>query len=314
VAKLAMIRQSHGGLVEQFQTWLGGLPVVCDLVCKADQRRSRAWHANNPSARRSVEDPLSQQDIQNELDRKKQELEDELKTDLRRLADERRESLHRLDWELAEAVEELHADTARKANERISQHKEVLAELEERMRGGEVFSKEQVDLIVSGRASLPAQGHSNPTSHCNSRSGSDPGSGEGSGEEGSSNGDGSDDDEPGMMGRIANFFQQGGVSCHDRDQFPNRRRSFPPNACSVQGAPAQRWPGNHAELVEQMSSEVAPPPTSPFANGCGSFPIHRGSSPNGLSTMPLPRSPPPLTNAWDYSPPPTRVPHGAFLV
>lgn len=65
-----------------------------------------------------------------DVDVKKQELEAQLQQDLERLAEERKEGLHRIDWQLAEAVENLHAETVRRANDRISKHQQVLANLE----------------------------------------------------------------------------------------------------------------------------------------------------------------------------------------
>jgi len=85
-----------------------------------------------------------------DLDKRKKELDAELERDLKRLTAERKESLHRLDWELAEAVEALHEETARKANERISQHREVIANLERKLQANSEAHEGSVDGSNSG--------------------------------------------------------------------------------------------------------------------------------------------------------------------
>eukprot|EP00929_Paragymnodinium_shiwhaense_P099823 TRINITY_DN616_c0_g1_i2.p1 TRINITY_DN616_c0_g1~~TRINITY_DN616_c0_g1_i2.p1 ORF type:complete len:392 (-),score=74.64 TRINITY_DN616_c0_g1_i2:345-1520(-) len=107
-----------------------------------------------------------------ELEQRKQELEAELEDDLMRINQEKREGLHQLDWELAEAVEQLHERSAAQMNERISQHREVLARIEARQQAPEDGDSEDDDENGRrgrrrSRSSSPgaASAHSNGTSH-----------------------------------------------------------------------------------------------------------------------------------------------------
>lgn len=112
-----------------------------DVVCKTSLNDSAHEFSSGSLFTRATEAPqlaertrslkdLSSEELDGELERRKQELDAELENDLKRLAAERKEGLYKLDWELAEAIEALHDETARKANDRISQHREVLDEIE----------------------------------------------------------------------------------------------------------------------------------------------------------------------------------------
>lgn len=108
----------------------------------------------------------------NLLEARKKELQEELDNDLKQLDSERKEGLYRLDWELAEAIEALHARHAERANEKIRQHKEYLAEMEKRAEAGEHLTPDTIQRmrtpvmqqpVVSARANSEAYDEESPS-------------------------------------------------------------------------------------------------------------------------------------------------------
>jgi hypothetical protein len=90
------------------------------------------------------------------LEARKREMQAELDADLKQLDSERKEGLYRLDWELAEAIEALHERHAQRANQKIQQHKQFMAEMDRRAQAGEDLSPDTLRRLRSP-GSLQAQ-------------------------------------------------------------------------------------------------------------------------------------------------------------
>merc|ERR1719343_705096 len=100
-----MLQSRAGSGLLSGQGWLGDIPDVWDMMCRANWP-GRPENGHGMQAAPPVQGPwhgFTESD--EELARKKKELDAELEIDMQRLAAERKKKLHQLDWELAEAVE-----------------------------------------------------------------------------------------------------------------------------------------------------------------------------------------------------------------
>lgn len=168
------------------------------------QRPNSAGPPRGSTGLREPGPPLASRQVPSDsVERQKKELEDELERDLKLLAEERKEGLHRIDWQLAEAVEALHADMARKTNERISRHKEVLAGLE----GSSTATSSTARMQASPR---PATQPPPPASSRHEASARHRGP-----STGSSNGGSEDDGAPGVWNQLVSFFWRAGIAGED---------------------------------------------------------------------------------------------------
>lgn len=228
-------RQNDGQFLDDLRSWLQGVPVLCDFICKdhrGERKRSlaveaetpgRAWSGSrqwraegkaDPSTRPAGGSSSSREVGKAKDDSWRDELEAELESDLQRLAKERTDGLHRLDWELAEAMESLHAETARRANERIARHRAALAELERRERAGEDITAAEAKRIREAH-----EGNTAVEDESSNDGGSD--------EEGGSGGGGSEseEEEQGYFGSFVRLITTAGRGAQRRSHSAGSSRS-----------------------------------------------------------------------------------------
>lgn len=259
-------QQGLGGILDYVQTWLNVGDEACDVaLCARSQYKSRSRVSSSPSRpppTRSAPMGCESASTGN-VETRKQELEAALQRDLERLAEERKEGLHRIDWQLAEAVENLHAETVERANQRIKQHKDMLANLENHSQSTEPrhFGANQRMPPNGFSSQTNAQGRNRFGTNSDVVAGS-------SGEDATSSGGGSEDD-PGVWDHLLNLFQKTGVGADGG----GGRSSFA--SVEVDGRQAR----------QQCQGSFG------LADGRGPAPQQRGSANPGMRQMELHDSP-----------------------